>query len=112
LTPRGTGRMGVWHDTPDWSTRAAPAGNGYPARSDRGTGLRIGQAVEHARFGEGVVVDIEGQGDDARAQANFGPSGVKWLARSVAKLTPRWRFTGGAAPAAHPPRPPRSHPGS
>src|SRR5690606_23018077 len=89
LTPRGTGRMGAWHDAPDWSTRAAPAGNGYPARSDRGTGLRIGQAVEHARFGEGVVVDIEGQGDDARAQVNFGPSGVKWLALSVAKLTPR-----------------------
>src|SRR5690606_29921591 len=89
LTPRGTGRMGAWHDAPDWPAHGVPAGNGQAVRRDRGTGLRIGQAVEHARFGEGVVVEIEGQGDDARAQVNFGPSGVKWLALSVAKLTPR-----------------------
>ena len=88
LTPRGTGRMGSWHDAPDWPARAAPLGADRSAGRDRGTGLRIGQAVEHARFGEGVVVEIEGRGDDARAQVNFGPSGVKWLALSVAKLTP------------------------
>ncbi len=89
LTPRGTGRMGAWHDAPDWPARAAPASGRQAAAQDRGTGLRIGQAVEHARFGEGVVVEIEGQGNDARAQVNFGPSGVKWLALAIAKLTPR-----------------------
>jgi DNA helicase-2/ATP-dependent DNA helicase PcrA len=31
---------------------------------------------------------IEGTGDDARAQVNFPRHGVKWLALSVAKLTP------------------------
>jgi DNA helicase-2/ATP-dependent DNA helicase PcrA len=51
-------------------------------------GLRPGQGVFHAKFGEGVVVTIEGQGDDARAQVNFGRHGMKWLALSVAKLTP------------------------
>ena len=40
----------------------------------------------HAKFGEGVVVNIEGQGNDARVQVNFGKAGVKWLALSIAKL--------------------------
>jgi DNA helicase-2/ATP-dependent DNA helicase PcrA len=51
-------------------------------------GLRSGQGVFHTKFGEGVIVTIEGQGDDARAQVNFGRHGMKWLALSVAKLTP------------------------
>ncbi len=51
-------------------------------------GLRAGQGVFHAKFGEGVIVTLEGSGDDARAQVNFGRHGMKWLALSVAKLTP------------------------
>ncbi len=51
-------------------------------------GLRSGQTVFHTKFGEGVIVTIEGSGDDARAQVNFGRHGMKWLALSVAKLTP------------------------
>lgn len=51
-------------------------------------GLRSGQGVFHTKFGEGVIVTLEGQGADARAQVNFGRHGMKWLALSVAKLTP------------------------
>ncbi|MEQ1804427.1 MAG: UvrD-helicase domain-containing protein [Burkholderiaceae bacterium] len=51
-------------------------------------GLRSGQSVFHNKFGEGVVITIEGRGEDARAQVNFGRHGMKWLALSVAKLTP------------------------
>ena len=51
-------------------------------------GLRPGQGVFHNKFGEGVVVTIEGGGDDARAQVNFGRHGMKWLALGIAKLTP------------------------
>ena len=51
-------------------------------------GLRAGQSVFHNKFGEGVIVTLEGNGDDARAQVNFGRHGMKWLALSVAKLTP------------------------
>ena len=51
-------------------------------------GLRKGMKVFHAKFGEGAVVSLEGVGDDARAQINFPRHGVKWLALSVAKLTP------------------------
>ncbi len=44
-----------------------------------GPTLRIGQSVFHNKFGEGVIVTLEGQGDDARAQINFGRHGAKWL---------------------------------
>jgi DNA helicase-2/ATP-dependent DNA helicase PcrA len=55
-----------------------------PSRS--GSGYRIGQTVRHARFGEGLIVNLEGGGEDARAQINFGTAGMKWLALSIAKL--------------------------
>lgn len=58
------------------------------ARFDRGLPWRIGQSVAHAKFGEGVILGIEGSGSDARVQVNFGRQGVKWLALSVAKLDP------------------------
>jgi DNA helicase II / ATP-dependent DNA helicase PcrA len=55
---------------------------------NRGLDWRVGQSVAHPRFGEGVIINIEGSGNDARAQINFGREGVKWLALSVAKLSP------------------------
>lgn len=51
-------------------------------------GLKIGQAVQHARFGVGTIVSAEGSGADARIQINFGPNGMKWLLLGVAKLEP------------------------
>jgi DNA helicase-2/ATP-dependent DNA helicase PcrA len=65
----------------------APAGTAHAAQS-AGSGLRIGQTVEHARFGVGVIVAAEGRGADARVQVNFGATGMKWLALEYAKLTP------------------------
>jgi DNA helicase II / ATP-dependent DNA helicase PcrA len=47
----------------------------------------IGQNVKHAKFGEGVVVNFEGRGLDARVQVKFREDGVKWLALQYAKLT-------------------------
>jgi DNA helicase-2/ATP-dependent DNA helicase PcrA len=69
--------------------REPPAGFEAAARSaSGGHGLRSGQGVFHTKFGEGVIVTLEGGGVDARAQVNFGRHGMKWLALSVAKLTP------------------------
>jgi DNA helicase-2/ATP-dependent DNA helicase PcrA len=51
-------------------------------------GIAAGMNVFHNKFGEGKVQAVEGQGADARAQVNFPRHGVKWLALSVAKLTP------------------------
>ena len=48
---------------------------------------RIGMNVRHAKFGLGVVVNVEGQGEDTRVQINFGAAnGMKWLALAYAKL--------------------------
>ena len=49
-------------------------------------GYRIGESVAHGKFGEGVIVNIEGSGGNARAQINFGSFGMKVLDLSVAKL--------------------------
>ena len=46
----------------------------------------IGTGVNHAKFGSGVVVAYEGEGDDQRIQINFGRQGMKWLMLSLAKL--------------------------
>ena len=58
------------------------------ARKEDPTGLHKGQKVFHAKFGEGTVLTLEGAGADARAQISFPRHGTKWLALSVAKLTP------------------------
>jgi len=46
-----------------------------------------GQSVFHSKFGEGMIVNLEGSGADARVQVNFRKAGVKWLALEYAKLT-------------------------
>jgi DNA helicase-2/ATP-dependent DNA helicase PcrA len=51
-------------------------------------GWRIGQSVQHAKFGLGIIIDAEGRGTDARVQVNFRDVGVKWLALEYAKLQP------------------------
>jgi PcrA/UvrD helicase-like protein len=66
--------------------RAAPVRSNYERNSSVG-GFRIGQQVAHAKFGQGVIVNAEGSGSDARVQVNFGREGMKWLALSVAKLS-------------------------
>ncbi len=78
---------------------AGMSGNGMPPRSPlqaggaataaaESHGLRVGQGVRHAKFGEGIVVRLQGNGTDARAQINFRSVGVKELLLSVAKLQP------------------------
>jgi len=47
---------------------------------------RLGQRVGHAKFGEGVVLQMEGAGAQERAQINFKQVGVKWLMLAYAKL--------------------------
>ena len=50
-------------------------------------GIRIGQRVTHNKFGEGVVLDQEGNGRSARVQVKFEGSGSKWLVLAYANLT-------------------------
>lgn len=51
-------------------------------------GVRLGQRVNHASFGIGVVMDAEGQGAHARVQVNFERAGAKWLVLAYANLQP------------------------
>ncbi len=52
----------------------------------QGRQFKLGQRVGHAKFGEGVVLQIEGEGAQERAQINFKQVGVKWLMLSYAQL--------------------------
>jgi DNA helicase-2/ATP-dependent DNA helicase PcrA len=50
------------------------------------TGYKMGQRVMHVKFGEGVVLNHEGSGAQARLQVNFASAGSKWLMLAYAKL--------------------------
>ncbi|HLV48783.1 MAG TPA: DNA helicase II [Aliidiomarina sp.] len=50
------------------------------------TGFRLGQRVQHSKFGEGTVLNYEGSGSQSRIQVNFD-AGSKWLVVAYARLT-------------------------
>ena len=50
-------------------------------------GIPIGQTVVHAKFGQGVVLSIEGSGAHTRVQVKFKEHGTKWLVLAYANLT-------------------------
>ncbi len=80
LTPRpGHARF----DDVAWAPHPAKGGKAKTP----GHGFRIGQSVLHPKFGQGVIVNAEGSGSEARLQVNFGKQGMKWLALEYAKLT-------------------------
>jgi DNA helicase II / ATP-dependent DNA helicase PcrA len=49
-------------------------------------GLRVGARVHHSRFGFGIVVLTEGEGEDLKVTVRFNRYGSKRLLASVAKL--------------------------
>jgi DNA helicase-2/ATP-dependent DNA helicase PcrA len=57
-------------------------------RAREETGLFVGQRVNHARFGDGIVLNLEGQGAQSRVQVNFEDAGSKWLIAGMANLQP------------------------
>jgi DNA helicase-2/ATP-dependent DNA helicase PcrA len=82
---------------PSWFARPKSAWDDAPesganqiaqtfSKAQTGTGWRIGENVAHAKFGEGVIVNIEGSGSNARAHINFGKFGMKLLDLGIAKL--------------------------
>jgi DNA helicase-2/ATP-dependent DNA helicase PcrA len=56
------------------------------ARGAEQLGLRVGDDVRHEKFGEGIIVDIDGTGDKAEAVINFRDVGEKRLLLSWAPL--------------------------
>ncbi len=61
--------------------RNAPA----PSNSQE-LGLKVGDDVEHPAFGEGIIIDIRGQGDKAEATIRFPSAGTKHLSLAWAPL--------------------------
>ena len=53
-----------------------------------GTNLKLGQRIAHSKFGEGVILNYEGEGKQARVHVNFDSEGSKWLMLSYANLLP------------------------
>ncbi len=61
-----------------------PAGR-FRAEADE-LPVKLGARVVHAKFGEGVVTNFEGQGSHARVEVRFNEAGSKWLVWAYAKL--------------------------
>ena len=63
--------------------------NAMPAANDKSlyNELRVGARVQHERFGQGVVIALEGAGNDKKAQVNFDTGGLKNILLRFAKLT-------------------------
>ena len=66
---------------------ALRAGQRVPAPSNsQELGLRVGDDVEHPSFGEGVILEIRGQGERAEATIRFPGVGTKHLSLAWAPL--------------------------
>ncbi len=70
----------AWVDSPEVGS------NQLASKMNRDVGWRVGENVHHAKFGDGVIVNIEGSGTQARAHINFGRNGMKLLDLGIAKL--------------------------
>jgi DNA helicase-2/ATP-dependent DNA helicase PcrA len=77
----GYGRTGIWGSRGQAGTTV-----GGTVLRDR-LGLALGQRVTHNTFGEGVVLQLEGDGQHTRVQVHFAQSGAKWLMAAMADLT-------------------------
>lgn len=84
---RKVGHTPAYATQPSSRRRESGEAAGLRQQNEAG-GFRVGQSVQHAKFGLGVIVAAEGRGGDARVQVNFGVQGMKWLALEYAKLTP------------------------
>jgi DNA helicase-2/ATP-dependent DNA helicase PcrA len=62
--------------------------NAFQQIAAASAGFKLGQRVRHASFGEGVILQAEGEGSQARVQVNFADAGTKWLMLAYAKLEP------------------------
>jgi DNA helicase-2/ATP-dependent DNA helicase PcrA len=97
-TPRGTGASGSQPDSIDNIARffGGKSGHGRPGSMPRpamdvaapsgASGLKSGQRVKHAKYGEGTVLVREGEGDDAKLTVMFPRHGLKKLMERFANL--------------------------
>ena len=66
---------------------AIEAGQTSPRPRPPTHGIRIGDDVLHAKWGEGVVLDLQGQGDKTEITVRFPSVGEKVLLLAWAPIT-------------------------
>ena len=59
----------------------------YIKKKKESDGYTLGRKVKHNRFGEGTIVNLDGEGEHRRVQIAFVNEGVKWLVVKLANLT-------------------------
>ena len=70
LSPRGSSNF---ENRPSWAQGSVD-------------GFKLGQQVRHPKFGEGVILALDGDGSRGRVQVNFSEAGAKWLMVEFARL--------------------------
>jgi DNA helicase-2/ATP-dependent DNA helicase PcrA len=58
-------------------SRPVAAGRFKPPTEELAPGVKLGARVRHKKFGEGVILKVEGHGPQANIQVNFASLGVK-----------------------------------
>ena len=69
-----------------WAGSSTAYAQTAATKYDTGLAFSLGQRVRHPKFGEGVVLNSEGNGNNARIQINFHAEGSKWLVMAYARL--------------------------
>jgi DNA helicase-2/ATP-dependent DNA helicase PcrA len=65
----------------------APEGSDESRRSSKGSsGFRANMRVRHAKYGQGLIIRVEGEGEDAKLTVNFPGYGTKKLMAKFAGL--------------------------
>ena len=59
----------------------------YQEKARVNDGYTLGQKVKHQRFGEGTIINIDGEGEHRRVQIAFVNEGITWLVIKLANLT-------------------------
>lgn len=77
---------GIRKEVPVSYGRSSIPEKSTPTSFGRSSDWRVGETVFHPKFGEGVIINLEGQEPNLRAHINFGRSGMKLLDLSIAKL--------------------------
>ena len=62
---------------------AKPSGTHYKSAD----GLSVGTRIHHDRFGDGTILELEGEGDSRKMRVDFGDNQVRQLLLKFAKFT-------------------------
>ena len=75
-----------WSCDPSEATQNKPVSNFANFKTSPSSSIKVGQKVEHARFGKGKVLSIEGTSGNEKATIEFNDFGQKLILMKFAKL--------------------------